>query len=139
LFDQLAFRGTRDDAGIERKQGGCGSHIDLERFGHQRLDQGTLLADAAMAKLPLRGSRCPAHPRRKVTLKAWGIRLAKRIGLRKATVAVARELAVILHRMWIEATEFQIVIKGGYKSGCITGQRLPADRRERSLPGRWRW
>jgi transposase len=40
-------------------------------------------------------------------LKAWGIRLAKRSGLRKAKVAVARKLAVILHRMWIESTEFK--------------------------------
>ena len=38
-------------------------------------------------------------------LKAWGIRLAKP-GLRKAKVAVARKLAVILHRMWIDGTEF---------------------------------
>ena len=37
-------------------------------------------------------------------LKAWGIRLAKRTGLRKAKVAVARKLAVILHRMWIDGT-----------------------------------
>src|SRR5207253_11330068 len=35
-------------------------------------------------------------------LKAWGVRLAKRSGLRKAKVAVARKLAVILHRMWME-------------------------------------
>jgi len=40
-------------------------------------------------------------------LKAWGIRFAKRSGLRKAKVAVARKLAVILHRMWIEGTEFK--------------------------------
>jgi transposase len=40
-------------------------------------------------------------------LKAWGIRLAKRSGLRKAKVAVARKLAVILHRMWIEGSEFK--------------------------------
>jgi transposase len=39
-------------------------------------------------------------------LKAWGMRLAKRNGLRKAKVAVARKLAVILHRMWVEGTEF---------------------------------
>ena len=39
-------------------------------------------------------------------LKAWGIRLAKRSGLRKAKVAVARKLAVLLHRMWIDGTEF---------------------------------
>jgi hypothetical protein len=41
-----------------------------------------------------------------LTLKAWGIRLAKRSGLRKANVAVARKLAVILHRMWVDGTEF---------------------------------
>jgi transposase len=40
-------------------------------------------------------------------LKAWGVKLAKRSGLRKAKVAVARKLAVILHRMWIEGTEFK--------------------------------
>jgi transposase len=40
------------------------------------------------------------------TLKAWGMRLAKRNGLRKAKIAVARKLAVILHRMWIDGTEF---------------------------------
>src|SRR6476620_2440722 len=40
-------------------------------------------------------------------LKDWGIRIAKRSRLRKAKVAVARKLAVILHRMWIEGTEFK--------------------------------
>ena len=39
-------------------------------------------------------------------LKAWGIRLAKRSGLRKAKVAVARKLSVILHRMWIDRNKF---------------------------------
>jgi transposase len=40
-------------------------------------------------------------------LKAWGIRLMKRVGATKAKVAVARKLAVILHRMWIDGTEFR--------------------------------
>ena len=39
-------------------------------------------------------------------LKAWGAKLTKRNGLRKAKVAVARKIAVILHRMWIDGTEF---------------------------------
>jgi transposase len=39
-------------------------------------------------------------------LKAWGMRLAKRSGMAKAKVAVARKLAVILHRMWIDGSEF---------------------------------
>ncbi len=40
-------------------------------------------------------------------LKAWGHRLWKRIGFKKAKVAVARKLAVILHRMWRDETDFQ--------------------------------
>ena len=40
-------------------------------------------------------------------LKAWGMRLAKRNGFRKAKVAVARKLAVIPHRMWVDGTEFK--------------------------------
>ncbi len=40
------------------------------------------------------------------TLKAWGHRLWKRIGFKKAKIAVARKLAVILHRMWRDETDF---------------------------------
>jgi len=39
-------------------------------------------------------------------LKAWGHRLWKRIGFKKAKIAVARKLAVILHRMWRDETDF---------------------------------
>ena len=41
------------------------------------------------------------------TLKAWGTRLVKRIGVTKAKVALARKLAVILHRMWRDGTTFR--------------------------------
>lgn len=44
-------------------------------------------------------------------LKAWGLRIAKRSGMKKARTAVARKLAVILHRMWLEGTEFQWTIE----------------------------
>ena len=40
-------------------------------------------------------------------LKAWGTKLAKRIGNKKAKVAVARKLAVVLHRMWVDNTDFK--------------------------------
>ncbi len=39
-------------------------------------------------------------------LKAWGHRLWKRIGFKKAKIAVARKLAVMLHRMWCDGTDF---------------------------------
>jgi len=40
-------------------------------------------------------------------LKAWGMRLMKRVGAKKAKVAVARKMAVILHRMWMEEADFR--------------------------------
>lgn len=39
-------------------------------------------------------------------LRAWGVKLAKRVGAKKACVAVARKLAIIMHRMWIEEKDF---------------------------------
>jgi hypothetical protein len=56
-------------------------------------------------------------------LKAWGIRLAKRSGLRKAKVGVARKLAVILHRMWVDSTEFNWSSKS---SRVPAGDDVPA-------------
>lgn len=41
------------------------------------------------------------------SLKAWGLRLMKTKGRKRATVAVARKLAVILHRIWIDGTQFR--------------------------------
>ena len=45
-------------------------------------------------------------------LKAWGMKLAKTRGHKKAVIAVARKLAVILHRMWIDETQFQWGMQG---------------------------
>jgi transposase len=39
--------------------------------------------------------------------KAWGMTLIKKKGRRRAVVAVARKMAVILHRMWIDQTDFR--------------------------------
>jgi transposase len=40
------------------------------------------------------------------SLKSWGMRLAARAGMRKAKVALARKLAVVLHRMLANGTTF---------------------------------
>lgn len=40
-------------------------------------------------------------------LKAWAMSLAKRAGLKKAVVALARRLAVIMHRMWVDGSDFR--------------------------------
>ena len=40
-------------------------------------------------------------------LKAWAMKIARRRGMKKAIVALARRLAVIMHRIWVDGTEFQ--------------------------------
>lgn len=45
--------------------------------------------------------------RRRCALKVWGLRLKRRIGHKKACVAVARKLAVLLHRMWMDGIAFR--------------------------------
>ena len=41
------------------------------------------------------------------SLKVWGMQLAKTRGHKRAVIAVARKLAVIMHRMWIDEVPFQ--------------------------------
>ena len=57
-----------------------------------------LLVEAAHVLLTRSGSNS--------ALKAWGKRIERRKGAAKAKVAVARKLAVILHRMWLTNTPF---------------------------------
>jgi len=40
-------------------------------------------------------------------LKVWAVRLAQRVGIRRARVALARKLAVVLHAMWSDGQVFQ--------------------------------
>jgi transposase len=61
-------------------------------------DARTVLYEAANVILtrPVKGS----------ALKSWAMRLAARAGMRKAKVALARKLAVVLHRMLVDGTTF---------------------------------
>ena len=45
---------------------------------------------------------CKDHP-----LRAWALQVAARCGRHKAVIALARRLAVILHRMWCDATDYK--------------------------------
>lgn len=46
--------------------------------------------------------------RRWSALRDWGLRIARRTNMMCAIVAVARKLAGILHRMWIDGTDFKV-------------------------------
>jgi transposase len=109
----LAFRATIDQPGRFRKSRDVGAHLGLtpRRYQSGQTDvQGrisrcgdelarTALYEAAHSLL-IRSSKWSA-------LRAWGMSVAKRRGMARARVAVARKLAVILHRMWADGSEFR--------------------------------
>ena len=41
------------------------------------------------------------------SLKRWTLEVAKRRGLKRARIALARKLAVVLHCIWVDGTTFQ--------------------------------
>ena len=59
----------------------------------------TLLFEAAQALL--------TRTKKWSWLKAWGMKLARHRGMRRAIVAVARRMAIVMHRMWRDGTEFR--------------------------------
>ena len=58
----------------------------------------TMLYEAAQTML--------FHSARWSWLKAWAMTIARHRGKKKAVVALARRLAVIMHRIWVDGTEF---------------------------------
>ena len=109
----LAFHSAIDDPSRFRRSRSVGAYIGLtpRRYASGEVDWSgriskrgdamlrTYLFEAAGVLL----TRVPQWCK----LKAWGHRLWKRIGFKKAKIAVARKLAVILHRMWRDGTDFQ--------------------------------
>jgi transposase len=108
----LCFKATIDDPARFKRSRSVGAYIGLtsRRHASGEIDWSGRISKCGDAMLrsylfEAAGVLLTRVPKWS-TLKAWGMRLAKRNGLRKAKVAVARKLAVILHRMWIDRTEF---------------------------------
>jgi transposase len=108
----LSFRAAIDDPARFRRSRSVGAYIGLtpRRYASGEIDWSgriskcgdrmlrTYLFEAAGVLLTRVAHWCK--------LKVWGHRLWKRIGFKKAKIAVARKLAVILHRMWRDQTDF---------------------------------
>jgi len=108
----LCFKATIDDPTRFRRSRSVGAYVGLtsRRHASGEVDWSGRISKCGDAMLRMylfeaAGVLLTRVPKWSA-LKAWGMRLAKRNGLRKAKVAVARKLAVILHRMWIDGTEF---------------------------------
>jgi transposase len=109
----LCFKATIDDPRRFRRSRSVGAYIGLttRRHASGEIDWSGRISKCGDAMLRMylfeaAGVLLTRVPKWSA-LKAWGMRLTKRNGLRKAKVAIARKLAVILHRMWIEGTEFE--------------------------------
>jgi transposase len=108
----LAYRAEIDDPARFHKSRDAGVHIGLtpRRYASGETDRTlgiskcgntalrSLLFEAALTML--------TRSKKWSRLKAWGVRLAQRSSFRNACTAVARKLAVIMHRIWIDGTVF---------------------------------
>ena len=108
----LCFKATIDDPTRFKRSRSVGAYIGLttRRHASGEIDWSGRISKCGDAMLRMYLFEAAGVLLTRVPkwsgLKAWGAKLAKRNGLRKAKVAVARKLAVILHRMWIDGTEF---------------------------------
>ena len=108
----LSFMATIDDATRFGKSSQVGAYLGLtpRRYQSGEVDHSGRISkcgDAAMRALLVEAaSSLITRVKRFSPLKSWAVRLAARKGFKKAAVATARKLAVILHRMWCDGTTF---------------------------------
>jgi transposase len=109
----LTFRHTIDDPSRFSSASQVGAYLGLTPRRKQSGEMDTIGKISRWGDRLLRSYLYEAasvllhRTKRWSALKAWGIRLAKRIGMKKAKVAIARKIAVILHCIWVDGTTFE--------------------------------
>jgi transposase len=109
----VTFRSGVDDPSRFRRSRDVGPHFGLTPRKYQ---SGEKDVTGSISKVGDRMVRTALYEAASVmlsrtvrmsALKAWGMAVAKRRGGKKARVALARKLGVILHRMWVDGTDFR--------------------------------
>lgn len=109
----VTFVTTIDDPARFERSRDVGAHLGLtpRKYASGEVDRNgaiskcgdslcrTTLYQASLALL--------TRSQRWSSLKAWGMSVAKRRGLRRAVVAVSRKLAIVMHRVWVDGAEFR--------------------------------
>ena len=109
----LAFVATIDTPARFRRSKAVGPALGLTPVLHQsgessRVGRISLCGDAMMRTLLFEAAQIIlTRASRWSWLKAWAMKVAQRRGRGKAVIALARRLAVIMHRMWCDGTEFR--------------------------------
>ena len=109
----LSFIALIDDADRFRKVSDVGAFLGLtpKRYQSGETDYSGRVSkcgDAAMRGLLFEAANCLIRQVKRFSpLKSWAVRLAGRRGLKKAAVATARKIAVLMLTLWKNGTEFQ--------------------------------
>jgi len=109
----LAFRATIDRPDRFRRSRDVGAHLGLTPARYQSGEtdiQGRISRcgdELARTSLYEAAHTLLVRSKKWSSLRAWGMKVAKARGMARARVAVARKLAVILHRMWSDGAEFR--------------------------------
>jgi transposase len=109
----LAYRVTIDVPARFRKSKAVGAVLGLTPAQHQsgemnRVGRVSLCGDGMLRALLYEGAQTVLTRSVKWSwLKAWAMKIARNRGLKRAIVALARRLAVIMHRIWVDGTEFR--------------------------------
>jgi transposase len=108
----LAYRTAIDDPSRFRHSASVGAYLGLtpRRYASGEIDRMGRISRCgdplARSYLFEAANVMLGRTRQTNSLKRWGTKLAKRAGLKKARVALARKMAVVLHRMWLDGTDF---------------------------------
>jgi transposase len=108
----LAYVGwmdTPDRFSRSRDVGAClGLRPSLRSSGgHEIRGRITREGDIEMRRLLVQAAHAALHCRKDSALKRWAQTLTHRVGKSKAIVALARKIAVLLHRLWVTGDRFQ--------------------------------
>jgi transposase len=108
----LTYVAAIDDPGRFKSSKATGAHFGLTPKKYQSGETDVTGRISKIGDANVRSALYEAanviltRPVKGSTLKSWAMRLAKRAGMRKAKVALARKLAVVLHRMLVDGTIF---------------------------------
>ncbi len=108
----LTYRATVDVPARFRKSKSVGAVFGLTSSKYQsgEIDRSGSISrcgDEMMRVMLYEAAQSMLRSKKWSWLKAWAMQIARRRGMKKAIVALARRLAVIMHRIWVDGTEFR--------------------------------
>ena len=108
----LTYRSTVDVPARFRSSKAVGAVFGLTPSKYQsgEIDRTGAISrcgDEMMRVMLYEAAQSMLYSRKWSWLKAWAMQIARRRGIKKAIVALARRLAVVMHRIWVDGTEFR--------------------------------